>query len=98
LLSMSADRAARKIVEATRRNQAELVIGWQANALIHGHGVSPGLAARALGLVNQLLPKEHDGVAVRRKGHESESAVTRSILTALGRKAAERYNQVEESA
>ncbi|HEY6307921.1 MAG TPA: SDR family NAD(P)-dependent oxidoreductase [Candidatus Angelobacter sp.] len=98
LLSISAERAARKIVEATRRNQAELVIGWQAHALIHGHGVSPGLAARALALVNQLLPKAHDGVALKKKGHESESAVTRSALTALGRKAARRYNQVEETA
>jgi short-subunit dehydrogenase len=98
LLSISAERAAKKIVEATRRNQAELTVGWQAQALIHGHGVSPGLAARALALVNQLLPKAQDGHAIRKKGHESESAVTRSPLTALGRRAAQRYNQMEETA
>ncbi len=98
LLSMSVERAARKIVEATRRNQAELVLSWQARALIRGHSVSPGLAARALALVNRLLPEAQDGQVLKKKGLESESAVTRSALTALGRRAARRYNQTEEIA
>jgi short-subunit dehydrogenase len=98
LLSISAERAARQIVNATRRNLAEVVVGWQAHALIHGHGISPGLAAKALALVNHLLPKAPDGKAQKKKGHESESAITRSALTALGRRAAQRYNQTEEIA
>jgi short-subunit dehydrogenase len=98
LLSMSVDRAAKKIVEATRRNQAELVMGWQARALIRGHSVSPGLVARALAIVNRMLPEAQDGQVLKKRGHESESVVTRSALTALGRRAARRYNQTEEIA
>jgi short-subunit dehydrogenase len=97
LLSISVERAARKIVDATRRNKAEILVGWQAHALIHGHDLSPGLAMKALALANQLLPKAQDGVQTK-KGYESESAVTRSPLTALGRRAARRYNQTEEIA
>jgi len=98
LLSISAERAARKIVDATRFGQADLVLGWQAKALAHAHHASPGLIAEALGLVNLLLPRTQNGGTQRKRGHESESAVTRSALTALGRRAARRYNQTEEAA
>jgi short-subunit dehydrogenase len=98
LLSISAERAARKIVEATRHNRADLVLGWQAKALTHAHHASPGLTADALGLVNLLLPRAQGDKPTKKRGHESESAVTRSALTALGRKAALRYNQMEEAA
>jgi short-subunit dehydrogenase len=99
LLSISAERAARKVVEATRHNRADVVLGWQAKALTHAHHASPGLTAEALGLVNLLLPRaQNGGTQKKKRGHESESAVTRSALTALGRKAALRYNQMEEAA
>jgi short-subunit dehydrogenase len=98
LLSISAERAARKIVQATRERRADLVLGWQAKALAHAHHASPGLIAEALGLVNHLLPRAQNGTTQRKKGHESESRVTRSALTALGRRAALRYNQMEEVA
>jgi short-subunit dehydrogenase len=96
LISMSAERAARRIVDATRRNQAEVMLGWQARALSHAHHLSPGLVAEALGLVNLLLPRRDSNR--KRRGHESESTITRSLLTALGRRAARRYNQIEEAA
>jgi hypothetical protein len=98
LLSISAERAARKIVRATRQRRADLVIGWQAKALAHAHHASPGLIAEALGLVNHLLPRAQGGATQKKRGRESESAVTRSPLTTLGRKAALRYNQTEEVA
>jgi hypothetical protein len=97
LLSISAERAARKIVSATRHNRAELVLGWQAHALSQAHGVHAGLIAEALGLVNLLLPRAQRDTEHRKRGHESESAITRSALTALGRRAARRYNQMEEA-
>jgi short-subunit dehydrogenase len=98
LLSVSVEHAAKQIVNATRRNRADLVIGWQARALLHAHGASPGLAAEAMALVNRLMPAHRDGDAQKKRGSEIESAVTRSPLTALGRKAARRYNQTEEIA
>ena len=98
LISISAERAARKIVQATRHNRADLVLGWQAKALAHAHHASPGLIAEALGLVNLLLPSAKRGSTEKKRGHESESQLTRSALTRLGRRAALRYNQVEEAA
>jgi short-subunit dehydrogenase len=98
LLSISAERAARKILEATRHNRADVVLGWQAKALAHAHHTSPGLTAEALGLLNLLLPRAHGESRLKKKGHESESQLTRSALTTLGRRAALRYNQTEEVA
>jgi hypothetical protein len=50
-----------------------------------------------LAQVNRLLP-DASGATEKKAGHESQSTVTRSPLTALGRRAARRYNQMEEPA
>jgi short-subunit dehydrogenase len=97
LASISARRAAEKIVNATCANRAELVIGWQAKLLAGIHGVAPGLTQEVLAQVNKLLPKAA-GSMEKKAGHESQSAVTRSPLTALGKRAARRYNQMEKPA
>jgi short-subunit dehydrogenase len=97
LLSVSARHAARRIVNATRRRQAEIIISPQAQLLARVHGAMPELVLTALALVNRLLP-EADGGTHRKLGKESHSAVTRSPLTALGRRAVRRYNQAEEIA
>jgi short-subunit dehydrogenase len=97
LLSVAAERAARQIVDATRRNRAELVIGAPARALMYAHAAAPGLVTEALALVNQLLPRS-DGGRIKKKGYESETVLTRSPLTELGRRAARRFNQMEEPA
>lgn len=98
LLSVSAEHAAKQIVKATRRNRSDLVIGWQTRALLQAHGASPGLAAEALALVNRLMPGTEDGRGEKKRGRDIESKVARSPLTALGRRAARRYNQTEEIA
>lgn len=97
LASISAERAAQKIVNATCSNRAELVISWQAKLLAGLHGVAPGLTQEVLAHVNRLLP-DAAGNTEKKAGHESQSAVTRSPLTALGKRAARRYNQVEKPA
>lgn len=98
LFSISVERAARQIVKATRRRQPELVVSWQAELLARSHGIAPELTLRALALVNDLLPTAEGATAQRKSGKESQSAVTRSPLTALGERAARRYNQMGESA
>jgi len=56
LTAMNATRAAKRIVAATRRGEAELTLTWQA-ALLRGlNGVSPGATVRGLAAVNRLLP------------------------------------------
>ncbi|HEX9254615.1 MAG TPA: SDR family NAD(P)-dependent oxidoreductase [Candidatus Angelobacter sp.] len=97
LVSVSAQRAAKKIVNAICGNRAELVIGWQAKLLVEIHGIAPGVTQEVLAHVNRLLP-DAGGNTEKKPGHESQSAVTRSPLTALGRRAARRYNQMEEPA
>jgi short-subunit dehydrogenase len=98
LFSISVERAARQIVQATRRRKAELVVSWQAKLLAKVHGIAPGLTSEALALVNQLLPNAEGGSTQRKTGRDSQSVVTRSPLTALGRRAAKRYNQLGEIA
>jgi short-subunit dehydrogenase len=98
LLSISARRAARQIVNATRRRQAELIVSWQAELLAILNGVAPGVVAEAMGLVNRLLPDAPGQPTEKKRGSESQSAVTRSALTALGQSAARRYNQFQETA
>jgi short-subunit dehydrogenase len=91
--AMSARRAARRIVAAIRRGQAELILTPQAKALAMLHGVAPGTTADLLGLVNRVLPQAEGRDQDRHLGRESETPLTRSPLTALGRKAARDLNQ-----
>jgi NAD(P)-dependent dehydrogenase (short-subunit alcohol dehydrogenase family) len=93
-ISISAGRAARQIVNATKAGQAELIITWQAELASAFHGLFPGLTSDLLSLVARALPSGGDGSPEARTGRESETAFTRSALTALGREAARRYNQL----
>jgi len=92
ITSISVSRAAKQIADATVSGRAELIIGWQAELLARVHGVAPGLTTELLGLVSRTLPSAGESDE-KRKGRESENAVTRSPLTALGQMAARRYNQ-----
>jgi NAD(P)-dependent dehydrogenase (short-subunit alcohol dehydrogenase family) len=93
VVAMSARRAARRIVGAIRRGQAELVLTPQAKALALLHGAAPGTTADILGVVNRVLPEAAGRGRERRLGRESETPLTRSFVTALGRKAARELNQ-----
>ena len=68
LMSVSAESAARQIVAATRRNQAELIVSWQAKILAHAHGIAPGIISEALALVNKLLPDARGAGAEKKTG------------------------------
>jgi NAD(P)-dependent dehydrogenase (short-subunit alcohol dehydrogenase family) len=94
LTSINARRAARQVIEAARRGDAEVVLTIQAKAAALFHGIFPGLTADLLGLVNQLLPDAGGIGPAREKGRESESAWSRSWLTALTDRAAEENNQI----
>ena len=92
LTSISVSRAAKQIADATESGRAELIISWQAELLARIHGLAPGLTTELLGLVSRTLPSAGQSDE-KRKGRDSENAVTRSPLTALGQMAAKRYNQ-----
>ncbi|HEY8283045.1 MAG TPA: SDR family oxidoreductase [Chloroflexota bacterium] len=100
-LSMSADRAARRMVRAVRRGQAEAIVGAPAKVAVRGHALFPNLSAAVLGLVNRCLPKavEGDGM-IATLSHELESGLDRPALrraTILSRQAAIHNNELPRS-
>jgi len=97
LLTVSAERAARRIVRAVERGEAVVVIGLPARALRLSHALSPGAIVKTLGFVNRLLPppprEGEEGMPL--PGELFRRGLARSVLTALGDRAARRYNETE---
>lgn len=93
LTSISTKRAAKQIVKATQYGKAELVITTQAQLLARFHGLFPGLTVDILGLINRFLPSGEGAGTSANIGRESETAITQSFLTVLGRRASETYNE-----
>ena len=94
LTSMSARRGARRVVLACQRGEAEVTLSVQAKLAARFHGLFPGLTADLSALVNTLLPAP-GGIGDRRaQGKESETAVSRSFLTTLSRRAARQNNEI----
>jgi NAD(P)-dependent dehydrogenase (short-subunit alcohol dehydrogenase family) len=63
-ISMPARRAARLIVEAAKRRDAEVVIGVAAKALRLINDLFPNITSRTLGLANRLLPEPQARIVV----------------------------------
>lgn len=95
ILTVSADRAAAKIVSASLRGKTMLTIGWTAKAGSVAHGLFPGLTVRVLALVNRLLPKAPVAAthAPAEMGRYHRDRLTRSRLTVLGAIAERRFNE-----
>ncbi|HEV2860875.1 MAG TPA: SDR family NAD(P)-dependent oxidoreductase [Pyrinomonadaceae bacterium] len=93
--SIQAERAARQIVSAARRGQAELVITTQAVAAVKFRALFPEATADILALVNRLLPGPGGIGRKRAKGRDSESSLAPSFLTALSDRAAARNNELK---
>jgi NAD(P)-dependent dehydrogenase (short-subunit alcohol dehydrogenase family) len=92
--SMQAERAARQIIDACKRGDAEAVLSLQAQLAVTFHALCPGLVQDMLGLVNRLLPAPGGIGRQRAKGRESESSLSPSWLTALSESAALRNNEI----
>jgi len=94
LLSVSAEHAAREIVDACRTGRAELVISLPAKAAVLFDNLFPELTSDLFALANRLLPAP-GGIGDREaKGSESSSAWSPSWLTTLNESAAIRNNEV----
>ena len=97
LLTLSAERAARQILDACRYGRAEVVLSLPAKLAVKFHGLFPGLTANLLALVNRLLPAPGGIGTEVREGKDSESALAPSVLTSLTEKAARRNNEMAPS-
>lgn len=96
LSAISARRAARSVVNAVRGRRAEVVLSLPAKLAVLAHGIAPGVTSELLELSNRVMPGTGASQKELFTGRESETAVTRSPLTALGRRAAREYNQLPE--
>ena len=93
--TISADRAARHIIRATKRRQAEVIFPWTMSLAARAHGVAPGIAARTLEVVNRLMPSA-DGRGRIEKGAEIEARLRNPLwdaVTVAGRHAADHLNE-----
>ena len=95
-LSISAERAARKIAEATCRGEAEVLFPVTAKVAAVANAIAPGVTTSVLSVIDRLLPNAGKRGG-RRKGAESQSWLSPSWLTHLGDRAARRYNQIAPS-
>lgn len=93
-LSISVERAARRIIEACRRGDAEVLFPLTARLAALASAVAPGLTTDLLGVVDRLLPGAGTRPQGRHQGAESHSWLSPSWLTRLGDRAARQYNQM----
>jgi NAD(P)-dependent dehydrogenase (short-subunit alcohol dehydrogenase family) len=93
-LSISAESAARRIVAACRRGDAEVLFPLPAKLASVVNAIAPGLTAGVLATVDRLLPDADGGGSGRRRGADSQSWLSPSWITRLGDRAARKYNQI----
>lgn len=101
-VSISAERAAKAIVRATERGDAEKILSVPADILAKLHDAFPAILTEVLGLVNQhLLPENAGGGTANKSGHEAArglASVLFEAVTAMGRRAAEQNNETLKTA
>ncbi|MFB6374656.1 MAG: SDR family NAD(P)-dependent oxidoreductase [Bradymonadaceae bacterium] len=97
-IAMDAESAAREVVDATVRGQAERILTFPAKVLNAIHGIAPGAVANMLGFVDRnLLPAPASAETGRRQGKNVEGRMDETKqqwlerATTLGQRAARRY-------
>jgi NAD(P)-dependent dehydrogenase (short-subunit alcohol dehydrogenase family) len=91
LTAMQAERAARQIIIAMRRGRPEIVLSLQAKLAWRLFALAPGLAQRALSLLDRLLPKPGGIGEASALGSESRRP---SLLTRASDRAALLNNEL----
>lgn len=93
--SVSAEYAAREIISATRRGDAEAIISIQAELAAKLNSLFPELVAEISALANQILPKAGGIGDSHASGLESTSFVSPSFLTMLVDNASYQNNELK---
>jgi short-subunit dehydrogenase len=92
--SISARSAARAIVDAGLRGDAEIVLSLPAQCIALLHGIAPRMTANLMQIGARLLPGPGGVEKSKVLGADSSTAITESPLTILGKKAEREYNQI----
>ncbi|WP_337175635.1 SDR family oxidoreductase [Paludisphaera sp.] len=94
-LSVSAEKAARRIVDAARHGDAEAIISLPAEVMARAAGLFPGVFADVMGLLNQFVFPAPGGIGrAKREGRDSRSHLTPAWATVLTDQAAARNNEL----
>ena len=95
LTSVSAENAARQIVSAARRGDAELIISVQAKVAAKMYALFPEFTSAVLELTNGFLPGPGGIGTAHASGLESTSSTSPSLLTKLIDAASQRNNELK---
>jgi NAD(P)-dependent dehydrogenase (short-subunit alcohol dehydrogenase family) len=93
LISMNADRAARKILAACRRGQPSLTLTFAARAAILGNALFPNLTGYIMKFVNRLLPGAGGEEGNRSRAGLQLRRLTPEWLTRLADRATKKNNE-----
>ena len=93
--SVSAESAARQVVDASARGDAELVISLNAKLAAKLTALFPGLISDLEALSARLLPGEGGIGSKMATGLESTSAISPSVFTTLADAASYRNNELK---
>jgi short-subunit dehydrogenase len=93
-VSIAVERAAERIILAAERNEAEVLVGLEAQAAAKVYGVCPSLMLGVMSVVDRLLPRRGGIGSERRRGLESRTAAATAFPTKAVYRAALEHNQV----
>ena len=98
LISMNADRAARKILAACRRGQPSLTLTFTARTTILGNALFPNLTGYTMKFVNRLLPGTGDAQGNKSRAGSDLRRRTPEWLTRLADGATQKNNEEKSHA
>ena len=93
-VSMSAESAARRILDAAMRGDAEVIFPAVLRAAVIADAIAPDVMSGILTFAARLLPGEPRVATGRKPGKDSGSLLSPSWLSTLGDQAAREYNQM----
>src|SRR5881409_3085521 len=95
LISMNADRAARKILAACRRGQPSLTLTFLARLQVLGDALFPNLTGYAMRLANRFLPESSGAEGIRSRAGSQLRRLIPDWLTRSADKATARNNETK---
>jgi NAD(P)-dependent dehydrogenase (short-subunit alcohol dehydrogenase family) len=98
LISMNANRAARKILAACRRGQPSLTLTFAARAAILGNALFPNLTGYVMKLVNRFLPEAGDEGGNQLRAGSQLRRLKPGWLTHLADRATKKNNEEKSKA